>query len=67
MMQGLLSPKGPSTSIVHKQTKQEGYRNPFKAQICTIQLHGPFGKVTVEARKLEQYSHPPTPQTSRRE
>ena len=38
-------PKGPCTHIVDKKEPKQGHRNPFKAHVYTIQLHGPFGSL----------------------
>ena len=35
-------PKGPSTSAVHTWVPKSGYSNLFKAQVATIEVHGPF-------------------------
>ena len=36
-------PKGPSTIIVHTDTPKPWYSTPFRPQVYTIYLHGPFG------------------------
>ena len=41
--QRLALPKGPGTTIVQTYTSKSLYSHFCKAQVCTIQLHGPFG------------------------
>ena len=42
-----LFPKGPCTHIVHIWALKLLYRNPFKAQVYAIWVHGPFGVARV--------------------
>ena len=40
----LPKPKDPSTYIFHTLAPTEGYSSLFKGQVCTIVVHGFFGK-----------------------
>ena len=45
-------PKGPCTFIVYTWPLKLLYRNPFKAQVSTIYVHGPFGFLLRRSRSL---------------